>query len=182
MPKPDKTVFNDNIFPINTNVVPTTTLYSKYSEEEISDVITLLSSKLTNTPYQQEKLLNNGAIRIDLFTCTRRVAYAIELKKHQITLAHVKEKLENKQYLTHLIKEFPLLNIEFIFSSPKGITFEALMYLQQASKSITQHKIIYKPVSSLIWSMLNKREKELPSYYYQQILDKPIIKHLLELN
>ncbi len=52
---------------------------SSYSEEEISDAITLLSSKLTTNPYQQEKLLNSSSIRIDLFCSTRRNITAIEL-------------------------------------------------------------------------------------------------------
>lgn len=155
---------------------------NKFSEEEISDSITLLSSKLTNSPYQQEKLLNGGCIRIDLFNITRRSLYAIELKKDVITLAMIKEKIENKQYLNILINEYPDLNVTLIFSSPKGITFDGLLYLQEISSSIDNHKVIYKPVSNLILDMINKREKELPSYYYKQILDKPIIKYLLQVS
>lgn len=156
--------------------------YSKYSEEEISDCITLLSSKLTNTPYQQEKLLQGGSIRLDLFSCTRRSIYAIELKKGLITLDMIKEKLETKHYLTSIINEYPDLNITFIFSSPQGISWEGLLYLQEASKSVGPHKIIYKPCSNLILDMINKKEKDLPSYYYKQILDKPIIKYLLQVS
>lgn len=155
---------------------------SPYSEEDISDAITLISSKLTNSPYQQEKILDGGGIRLDLFTCTRRSAYAVELKKNTITLDHVKEKLDTKNYLTHIIKAYPDLSITFIFSSPKGITFDALMYLQEASKSIGEHKVIYKPTSNLLLDMINKKEKDLPSYYYKQILDKPIIKYLLQVS
>lgn len=155
---------------------------NKFSEEEISDSITLLSSKLTNSPYQQEKLLNGGCIRIDLFNITRRSLYAIELKKDVITLAMIKEKIENKQYLNILINEYPDLNVTLIFSSPKGITFDGLLYLQEISSSIDNHKVIYKPVSNLILDMINKKEKELPSYYYKQILDKPIIKYLLQVS
>lgn len=155
---------------------------NKFSEEEISDSITLLSSKLTNSPYQQEKLLNGGCIRIDLFNITRRSLYAIELKKDVITLAMIKEKIENKQYLNVLINEYPDLNVTLIFSSPKGITFDGLLYLQEISSSIDNHKVIYKPVSNLILDMINKKEKELPSYYYKQILDKPIIKYLLQVS
>jgi hypothetical protein len=160
----------------------TTNYYSIYSEEEISDCITLLSSKLTNTPYQQEKLLEGGSIRLDLFSCTRRSIYAIELKKDVITLDMIKEKLETKHYLTSIINEYPDLNITFIFSSPQGISWEGLLYLQEASKSVGPHKIIYKPTSNLILDMINKKEKELPSYYYKQILDKPIIKYLLQVS
>ena len=156
--------------------------YSKYSEEEISDCITLLSSKLTNTPYQQEKLLEGGSIRLDLFSCTRRSIYAIELKKGLITLDMIKEKLETKHYLTSIINAYPDLNITFIFSSPQGISWESLLYLQEASKSVGPHKIIYRPCSNLILDMINKKEKELPSYYYKQILDKPIIKYLLQVS
>jgi hypothetical protein len=156
--------------------------YSKYSEEEISDCITLLSSKLTNTPYQQEKLLEGGSIRLDLFSCTRRSIYAIELKKGLITLDMIKEKLETKHYLTSIINEYPDLNITFIFSSPMGITWDGLLYLQEASRSVGPHKIIYRPCSNLILDMINKKEKELPSYYYKQILDKPIIKYLLQVS
>lgn len=159
----------------------TTTTYSKYSEEEISDAITLLSSKLTNTPYQQEKLLEGGSIRLDLFSCTRRSVYAIELKKGVITLDMIKEKLEAKHYLTSIINAYPDLNITFIFSSPMGISWEGFLYLQEASRSIGPHKIIYRPCSNLILDMINKKEKELPSYYYKQILDKPIIKYLLQV-
>ena len=158
------------------------TTYSKYSEEEISDAITLLSSKLTNTPYQQEKLLEGGSIRLDLFSCTRRSVYAIELKKGVITLDMIKEKLEAKHYLTSIINAYPDLNITFIFSSPMGITWEGFLYLQEASRSIGPHKIIYRPCSNLILDMINKKEKELPSYYYKQILDKPIIKYLLQVS
>lgn len=160
----------------------TTTTYSKYSEEEISDAITLLSSKLTTTPYQQEKLLEGGSIRLDLFSCTRRSIYAIELKKGVITLDMIKEKLETKHYLTSIINEYPDLNITFIFSSPMGITWDGLLYLQEASRAVGPHKIIYKPCSNLILDMINKKEKDLPSYYYKQILDKPIIKYLLQVN
>jgi hypothetical protein len=156
--------------------------YSKYSEEEISDCITLLSSKLTNTPYQQEKLLESGSIRLDLFSCTRRSIYAIELKKGVITLDMIKEKLETKHYLTSIMNAYPDLNITFTFSSPQGISWEGLLYLQEASKSVGPHKIIYKPCSNLILDMINKKEKELPSYYYKQILDKPIIKYLLQVS
>ena len=156
--------------------------YSKYSEEEISDAITLLSSKLTNTPYQQEKLLESGSIRLDLFSCTRRSVYAIELKKGVITLDMIKEKLETKHYLTSIMNAYPDLNITFTFSSPQGISWEGLLYLQEASKSVGPHKIIYKPTSNLILDMINKKEKELPSYYYKQILDKPIIKYLLQVS
>jgi hypothetical protein len=162
--------------------ITNTTTYSKYSEEEISDAITLLSSKLTNTPYQQEKLLEGGSIRLDLFSCTRRSIYAIELKKGVITLDMIKEKLEVKHYLTSIINAYPDLNITFIFSSPMGITWEGFLYLQEASRSIGPHKIIYRPCSNLILDMINKKEKELPSYYYKQILDKPIIKYLLQVN
>ena len=158
------------------------TTYSKYSEEEISDAITLLSSKLTNTPYQQEKLLEGGSIRLDLFSCTRRSIYAIELKKGVITLDMIKEKLEVKPYLTSIINAYPDLNITFIFSSPQGITWDGLLYLQEASKSVGPHKIIYRPCSNLILDMINKKEKELPTYYYKQILDKPIIKYLLQVS
>jgi hypothetical protein len=159
-----------------------TTTYSKYSEEEISDAITLLSSKLTNTPYQQEKLLEGGSVRLDLFSCTRRSIYAIELKKGLITLDMIKEKLEVKHYLTSLINTYPDLNITFIFSSPMGITWDGLIYLQESSRTVGPHKIIYKPCSNLILDMINKKEKELPSYYYKQILDKPIIKYLLQVS
>ena len=161
---------------------PINVSYSKYSEEEISDCITLLSSKLTNTPYQQEKLLEGGSIRLDLFSCTRRSIYAIELKKGLITLDMIKEKLETKHYLTSIINAYPDLNITFIFSSPQGISWEGLLYLQEASKSVGPHKIIYKPCSNLILDMINKKEKDLPSYYYKQILDKPIIKYLLQVS
>jgi hypothetical protein len=154
---------------------------SSYSEEEISDAITLLSSKLTTNPYQQEKLLNSSSIRIDLFCSTRRNITAVELKNHTITLQEVKEKIEDKQYLNHLIKEFPNLPITFIFSGPSGIDLDAFLYLQQTSKSISPHKLIYKPVSNLLLDMINKREKDLPSYYYEQIISKPVIKSLLEL-
>jgi hypothetical protein len=156
--------------------------YSKYSEEEISDAITLLSSKLTNTPYQQEKLLESGSIRLDLFSCTRRSVYALELKKGVITLDMIKEKLEVKHYLTSIMNAYPDLNITFIFSSPMGITWDGFLYLQEASRSIGPHKIIYRPCSNLILDMINKKEKELPSYYYRQILDKPIIKYLLQVS
>ena len=168
----------NQILPITTS----TNTYSPYSEEDISDAITLISSKLTNTPYQQEKILDGGSIRLDLFTCTRRSVYAIELKKNIITLDHVKEKLDNKNYLKHIMDAYSDLNITFIFSSPKGITFDALMYLQEASRSIGEHKVIYKPTSNLLLDMINKKEKDLPSYYYKQILDKPIIKYLLQVN
>jgi hypothetical protein len=154
---------------------------SSYSEEDISDAITLLSSKLTTNPYQQEKLLNSSSIRIDLFCSTRRNITAIELKNHTITLQEVKEKIEDKQYLNHLIKEFPNLPITFIFSGPSGIDLDAFLYLQQTSKSISPHKLIYKPVSNLLLDMINKREKDLPSYYYEQIISRPVIKSLLEL-
>lgn len=154
---------------------------SAYSEEEISDAITLLSSKLTTNPYQQEKLLNNSSIRIDLFNTTRRNITAIELKNHTITLEEVKQKIEDKQYLNHLIKEFPNLPITFIFSGPSGIDFDAFLYLQQTSKSISPHKLIYKPVSNLLLDMINKKEKDLPSYYYEQIISKPIMQSLLQL-
>lgn len=154
---------------------------SSYSEEEISDVITLLSSKLTTNPFQQEKLLNNGSIRIDLFSATRRNITAVELKNHTITLKEVVEKIEDKEYLNQLIKAYPNLPITFIFSGPSGIDFDAFIYLQQTSKSITPHKVIYKPVCTLLLDMINKKEKELPTYYYQQIIDKPIIKDLLQL-
>ena len=160
----------------------TTNYNLNFSEEEISDAITLLSSKLTNSPYQQEKLLNGGCIRIDLFNITRRSLYAIELKKDVITVAMIKEKIENKQYLNVFINEYPDLNVTLIFSSPKGITFDALLYLQEISSSIDSHKVIYKPTSNLVLDMINKREKELPSYYYKQILDKPIIKYLLQVS
>lgn len=154
---------------------------SSYSEEEISDAITLLSSKLTVNPYQQEKLLNNGSIRIDLFLTTRRNITAIELKNHTITLEEVKEKIENKCYMSNLIQEFPNLPITFVFSGPSGIDLDAFLYLQQTSKAISPHKIIYKPLSNLILDMINKKEKELPVYYYKQIINKPIIKALLQL-
>jgi hypothetical protein len=154
---------------------------SSYSEEDISDAITLLSSKLTTNPYQQEKLLNSSSIRIDLFCSTRRNITAVELKNHTITLQEVKEKIEDKQYLNHLIKEFPNLPITFIFSGPSGIDLDAFLYLQQTSKSISPHKLIYKPVSNLLLDMINKREKDLPSYYYEQIISKSVIKSLLEL-
>lgn len=168
--------------PIDPSIKSINSTYSKYSEEEISDCITLLSSKLTNTPYQQEKLLECGSIRLDLFSCTRRSIYAIELKKGLITLDMIKEKLETKHYLTSIINEYPDLNITFIFSSPQGISWEGLLYLQEASKSVGPHKIIYKPCSNLILDMINKKEKDLPSYYYKQILDKPIIKYLLQVS
>ena len=155
---------------------------SAYSEEEISDAITLLSSKLTTNPFQQEKLLNSNSIRIDLFCSTRRNITAIELKNHTITLEEVKEKIEDKQYVNHLIKEFPNLPITFIFSGPSGIDLNAFLYLQQTSKSISPHKLIYKPVSNLLLDMINKKEKDLPSYYYEQIINKPIIQNLLQLN
>ena len=154
---------------------------SSYSEEEISDAITLLSSKLTTNPYQQEKLLENGSIRIDLFNATRRNITAIELKNHTITLLEVKEKIEEKQYINSLLRAYPNLPITFIFSSPSGIDFDAFIYIQQTSKSISPHKIIYKPVSNLLLDMINKREKDLPSYYYEQMISKPIIKSLLQL-
>jgi len=166
--------------PVSGSINPNNIGNNRYSEEEISDAIVLLSSKLTNTPYQQEKILDGGSIRLDLFTATRRNVYAIELKKDVITLSMIKEKIEDRHYLSTLISEYPNLPITFIFSSPKGITFEGLLYLQEISSSIKDHRVIYKPTSNIILDMINKREKELPTYYYKQMLDKPIIKYLLQ--
>jgi hypothetical protein len=159
------------------------TLYSVlYSEQQISDAIALLSCKLTNAPFLQEKILEGGNVRIDLLSYTRRSVYAIELKKNTISLDMVKEKIETKQYFKALLTAYPDLTISFVFTSPTGITLDALLYLQSVNRDAGPHKIIYRPVSAILYDMLNKVDKDLPPYFFKDIVSQDIVKYLLTLN
>ena len=159
------------------------TLYSAlYSEQQISDAIALLSCKLTNAPFLQEKILEGGNVRIDLLSYTRRSVYAIELKKNTISLDMVKEKIETKQYFKALLTAYPDLTISFVFTSPTGITVDALLYLQSVNRDAGPHKIIYRPVSAILYDMLNKVDKDLPPYFFKDIVSQDIVKYLLTLN
>ncbi|AVH67046.1 hypothetical protein [Nostoc sp. 'Peltigera membranacea cyanobiont' N6] len=63
-----------------------------------------------------------------------RVIKVYELKAHTLSEQEVKTTLVNKKYIELAIEKYPNKSIEFIFTSPKGINWEAKSYIEEVNK------------------------------------------------
>ncbi|MBN3927119.1 hypothetical protein [Nostoc sp. NMS4] len=64
-----------------------------------------------------------------------KVVKIYELKAHTLSEQEVKTTLVNKKYIELALEKYPGKSIEFVFTSPKGINWEAKSYIEEVNKN-----------------------------------------------
>ncbi|MCD8488040.1 MAG: hypothetical protein LRZ84_15195 [Desertifilum sp.] len=113
--------------------------YVEKSEEDLQDRLIMLAG-YGKIPLRQEfTVLDNlpdsdkKTRRFDLVEFVNRanLVRIREIKKHRITLNHVRDAIDNRRYLELAARRFPGKQVEFVFCSPDGIESDASQFIDQ---------------------------------------------------
>ncbi|VXD22152.1 hypothetical protein PL8927_730025 [Planktothrix serta PCC 8927] len=113
--------------------------YVEKSEEALQDSLIMLAGYGRIVIRQEVTILDNlsdsdkKTRRFDLveFDNPRKAVRIRELKKHTITINHVREAIEKRRYLELAVQKYPGKQVDFIFCSPAGIEDSASNFIDQ---------------------------------------------------
>jgi hypothetical protein len=113
--------------------------YVEKSEEALQDSLIMLAGYGRIVIRQEVTILDNlsdsdkKTRRFDLveFDNPRKAVRVREIKKHTITINHVREAIEKRRYLELAAQKYPEKRVDFIFCSPTGIEDSASNFIDQ---------------------------------------------------
>ncbi len=113
--------------------------YVEKSEEALQDSLIMLAGYGRIIIRQEVTILDNisdsdkKTRRFDLveFDNFRKAVRIREIKKHTITINHVREAIEKRRYLELAVQKYPGKRVDFIFCSPAGIEDNASDFIDQ---------------------------------------------------
>lgn len=113
--------------------------YVEKSEEALQDSLIMLAGYGRIVIRQEVTILDNlsdsdrKTRRFELveFDNPRKAVRVREIKKHTITINHVREAIEKRRYLELAAQKYPEKRVDFIFCSPAGIEDNASNFIDQ---------------------------------------------------
>ncbi|MBD2502483.1 hypothetical protein [Anabaena azotica] len=113
--------------------------YVEKTEEDIQDKLVLLAGYSNIRLRQEFTVIDNipdsdkKTRRFDLVEFVNRsnLVRIREIKKHRITLNHVRDAIEKRCYIELASRNFPGKQVEFVFCSPSGIEEDASQFIDQ---------------------------------------------------
>jgi hypothetical protein len=169
--------------------------YVEKSEEALQDSLIMLAGYGRIIIRQEVTILDSlpdsdkKTRRFDLieFDNPRRAVRIREIKKHTITINHVRDAIENRRYLELAAQRFPGKRVDFIFCSPAGIEnnasnfidqFDNIYYeeIQELSLRLYLNALNHTPIEGWIFfqrNIFNKFQNILPE---QKLLQAAAVK------
>lgn len=152
--------------------------YVEKTEEELQDQLVLLAG-YSNIRIRQEFTViddipdsDKKTRRFDLieFVNRSKKVRIREIKKHRITLNHVRDAIEKRRYIELASRNFPNKQIEFIFCSPSGIEDSADQYIRQLDR--TYYEDVQELGLRLYLNALKNRPIEGWKFFQLNVADK----------